>query len=628
MTPKELSEKLWGSVTRVTKYLLPNGRREGHEWVVGSVNGEEGKSLKVNLSGKKVWSDFAEGTGGDLLDLWVRVRDCGLHQAMTEAKQFLGIVDDDHHFAARQKKNFVRPDRKMLTKHVFKPNLCYAYLESRGITHQTAEAFEIGDASVWFHAENRALPAIAFPYKRNGDLLQVKRISTERPQGKKVIMVESRCEPCLFGWQAIPHHVRLLILCEGEIDCMSYHQYGLPALSVPFGGGKGAKQQWIEFEYHNLDRFEQIWISMDNDDVGREAAKEIANRLGEYRCRLVKLPYKDINACLQAGMTQDDVVRCLETAAFFDPEELCSAREFYQDTLDAFYGQEQYLFKTPWEMLNHNFSFRESELTVLNGVNGHGKSEILGHLLCEAMSQGIRACVASFELKPGQLLKRLTQQAACSERPPVIEIDSAFKFYDDRLWVFGLTGTAKAARVIEIFNYARRRYGIQLFVIDSLMKCGIGEDDYNGQKAFVEALCDFKNSTNSHVILVTHSRKGDSEERPTGKMDVKGSGAITDLTDNLMIIWRNKARERVLQKQETGAILMDKEREKLAGPAAMILIEKQRNGNGWEGGIGLYLDKNSHQFLHREQADPYHYIANMPASEYDEVWKMQNVTEN
>ncbi|WP_319940705.1 hypothetical protein [Xenorhabdus littoralis] len=143
MTPKELSEKLWGSVARVTKYLLPDGRREGHEWVVGSVNGEAGKSLKINLSGKKVWSDFAEGTGGDLLDLWVQVRDCGLHQAMTEAKQFLGITDDDHHFVAKQKKNFVRPDRNRLTKHVFKPNVCYAYLESRGITRQTVEAFEI-----------------------------------------------------------------------------------------------------------------------------------------------------------------------------------------------------------------------------------------------------------------------------------------------------------------------------------------------------------------------------------------------------------------------------------------------------------------------------------------------------
>ncbi len=52
--------------------------------------------------------------------------------------------------------------------------------------------------------------------------------------------------------------------------------------------------------------------------------------------------------------------------------------------------------------------------------------------------------------------------------------------------------------------------------------------------------------------FVTHSRKGDSEEKPTGKMDVKGSGAITDPTDNLFIIWRNKARERALQRVQSG----------------------------------------------------------------------------
>jgi twinkle protein len=131
---------------------------------------------------------------------------------------------------------------------------------------------------VWYHDENREIPAVAFPYLRNGELLQVKRIGTERPNGKKLIMAEADCEPCLFGWQAMDKKPAV-VLCEGEIDCMTYSQFGISALSVPFGGGKGAKQQWIEYEYHNLDRFEEIWLSL-NDDVGREAAKEIARRLG------------------------------------------------------------------------------------------------------------------------------------------------------------------------------------------------------------------------------------------------------------------------------------------------------------------------------------------------------------
>ncbi len=623
MTPSELSDQLWNQVERVAKYLLPNGKRESHEWVAGSINGESGKSLKVNLAGKKVWSDFAEGTAGDLLDLWVAVRDCGLHQAMTEAKEFLGIKDDDHHFSAKQQKKFSRPDRKKVARYLTKTENHIEYLATRGISAETAKLYEVASAKVW--NGERELEALAFPYKRDGELLQVKRISTERPDGKKVIMAEGDCEPCLYGWQAIPKNMRIVILCEGEIDCMSYYQYGFPALSVPFGGGKGAKQQWIEFEYHNLDRFDEIWISMDSDEVGQAAAREIATRLGEHRCRLVKLPHKDINECLMAGISSDDIVGYLERASFFDPEELYSAREFYHDTINAFYGKEQSLFYSPWECLNHNFAFRQAELSLVNGVNGHGKTEVVGHMALEAMRQGVKTCIASLEIKPGILLKRLTRQSTCLKLPPQLEIESAFKFYDDRLWLFGLTGTAKADRLIEIFTYAWKRYGIELFIIDSLMKCGIGDDDYNGQKAFVDALCDFKNKTNTHVLLVTHSRKGDSEEKPTGKMDVKGSGSITDLTDNLFIIWRNKVREKAIQKEQQGEELDDKERKALGAPASVLMLEKQRNGEGWEGGIPLYLDPASHQFLPTETASPFSYIANMPQSEYDEVWASNNV---
>lgn len=625
MSPGELSDLLWNQVEKVSRHLLPNGKRDGHEWVAGNVHGDKGNSLKINLSGKKKWADFAEGEGGDMLDLWVSCRSINLHQAMQEAKAFLGIQDDDHHFAARREKKFSRPDRKKVARYITRDEKHIEYLQGRGIKPETAKTFEVASGKVW--NGERELDALVLPYKRDGELIQVKRISTERPNGKKVIMAEGDCEPCLYGWHALDPLVRAVVLCEGEIDCMTYTQYGISALSVPFGGGKGAKQQWIEFEFHNLDRFDEIWLSMDSDEVGQQAAREIASRLGEHRCRMVTLPHKDINECLMAGVPEDDIWNCLAQATYFDPEELYSAREFYQDTINAFYGREQSLFQSPWGALNHNFQFREAELTLVNGVNGHGKTEVVGHIVVEALRQGVKACVASLELKPGILLKRLTRQATCCKMPPVLEIEAAFNFYDDRLWLFGLTGTAKADRLLEIFHYARRRYGIQLFVIDSLMKCGIGDDDYNGQKAFVDALCDFKNKTNSHILLVTHSRKGDSEDKPTGKMDVKGTGAITDLTDNLFIIWRNKARERALQRIQAGEPPGDKDQQLLSGPASVLMLEKQRNGEGWEGGVPLFLDEQSHQFLMAEGATPYNYIANMPASEYDQVWASNNVTE-
>lgn len=467
---------------------------------------------------------------------------------------------------------------------------------------------------------------MAYPYIRNGELLQVKRISTERPGGKKLIMAEADCEPSLFGWQAMDAKARAVVLCEGEIDCMTYSQLGISALSVPFGGGKGAKQQWIEYEYHNLDRFDEIWLSLDNDEVGREAAKEIARRLGEHRCRLVELPYKDINECLMAGVSEDDIWQCLGTAKFFDPDELCSAGDLLQETIDAFEHRDVGLFTSPWESLNSNFKFRAGELTLVNGVNGHGKTELVGHIAIAAMNQEVRTCIASLELKPGKMLARLTRQTICTASPKREEIIMTNEWFSDRLWVFKLTGTAKAGRLLEIFAYARRRYGIDLFVIDNLAKCGLDEEDYGGQKEFIDTLCDFKNEHNCHVLLVTHARKT-NEAAPTGKMDVKGTGALTDMPDNVMAIWRNIPRELAQRKAERmGYESLDKdEQTAIQMPASMIRLLKQREGEGWIGDIGATFDARSHQFLEGDKG-PFNYLVGKQQSELDIEWDADNVT--
>ncbi|EBR8572744.1 bifunctional DNA primase/helicase, partial [Salmonella enterica subsp. enterica serovar Java] len=74
MTIQELSNLLWQQVERVVAHLLPNGRRVNGEWVVGDLDGNKGQSLKINLTGKRVWCEFNGGQGGDLLNLWVAVR--------------------------------------------------------------------------------------------------------------------------------------------------------------------------------------------------------------------------------------------------------------------------------------------------------------------------------------------------------------------------------------------------------------------------------------------------------------------------------------------------------------------------------------------------------------------------
>jgi twinkle protein len=109
------------------------------------------------------------------------------------------------------------------------------------------------------------------------------------------------------------------------------------------------------------------------------------------------------------------------------------------------------------------------------------------------LKKGAKVCIASLEIKPRRLLFRLTRQASALELPSPEYIEAVHDWYGDKLWLFDLVRTAKSQRLIEVFRYARQRYGVDVFVIDSLMKLDIAEDDYKAQKVFMEQLCDFKN---------------------------------------------------------------------------------------------------------------------------------------
>ena len=92
---REIARLLARRAPEIAAELLPNGRRDGAEWRVGSIRGEKGSSCAVHLSGDKagVWKDFASGEAGDLLGLVAAVRFGGdVGAAMAWARHRLGIA--------------------------------------------------------------------------------------------------------------------------------------------------------------------------------------------------------------------------------------------------------------------------------------------------------------------------------------------------------------------------------------------------------------------------------------------------------------------------------------------------------------------------------------------------------
>ncbi|MCB1048898.1 MAG: hypothetical protein KDC10_17035, partial [Calditrichaeota bacterium] len=189
-------------------------------------------------------------------------------------------------------------------------------------------------------------------------------------------------------------------------------------------------------------------------------------------------------------------------------------------------------------------------------------------------------------------------QAIGAAAPVQPKIREAFDWFGSWLWLVDLVGTAKVNRLLEVFEYAHRRHQVTSFVVDSLAKCGISEEDYGAQKALVESLCDFANRFNVHVHLVAHTRKQQDELKPTGKMDVKGTGAITDMAFNLLTVWRNKAKEEAQRNNDTSHD---------GKPDAMLICSKQRNGE-WEGRVGLWFDQESYQYRDAREDPLFRYV--------------------
>src|SRR5690606_9374113 len=248
--------------------------------------------------------------------------------------------------------------------------------------------------------------------------------------------------------------------------------------------------------------------------------------------------------------------------------------------------------------------FRPGELTVIAGINGHGKSQAVGFMAAHAMRGGAKVCVASLEFRVKGWLHRLVRQMAARPDPSERYVREIMAWLGDgRLWAFDAQGTADWKRMLEVFRYARRRYAVDLFVIDNLTGLGIGEDDYQGQKALTLALANFARDEECHVWLVHHIRKGNSENDQPDKMDIKGSGSITDLASTVLPVWRNKPKEDKAKSAEMAHEPLDPEVAKQ--PDVRLRCSKQRNysgdGNGepvialwWSGEAYHYLSSPDH----------------------------------
>lgn len=290
--------------------LLPGGRREGNNWIAGSVAGNRGRSLSVPLAGPALglWRDFATGEHGDLIALIMACRGLGFRGACQWARDWLGRPHDWASEPAGPQDGTEAAGKAGSREWALR-----IWQASRPIAGTDAEAYLCGRSislPAWpddlrFHPNLKHKPS----GRRFGALVALVRDADGNPAGiqrtylapggaGKAPVDQPKMSLGAVGGGAIrlAEATNTVLLTEGVEDGLS----ALMAWPYPVWVAPGVT-------FLKAMRLPQavrtVILAADADEVGKRAMGEAARRfLTEGRCaRLVRLPagIKDLNDLLR-----------------------------------------------------------------------------------------------------------------------------------------------------------------------------------------------------------------------------------------------------------------------------------------------------------------------------------------
>jgi hypothetical protein len=296
MTAADVARALAECIEALVRDLLPNGTRQGHEWLVGNVYGDQGSSLAVHLSGPKagVWCDFATGERGDALDLVKAVLGVDTSEALRWSRRWLGIDDGIAGLLARPAAppkadaSKLDPDRWRRPWQAARPiagTVAEAYLAARGLRFADPEGrvlrFAARRARKSPTGELEYCPALLCGLSdvHTGEQcgvinIYLKADDNDRVRDKKGKTVTGRAAGAVVMLSDFDEPTIGLILCEGVETGIALFQKEIRPIWACGAAGTLAK-------FPPLGGIEALTVAADADATGQRSADVLAKRSEE-----------------------------------------------------------------------------------------------------------------------------------------------------------------------------------------------------------------------------------------------------------------------------------------------------------------------------------------------------------
>ena len=396
-----------------------------------------------------------------------------------------------------------------------------------------------------------------------------------------------------------------LVICEGEFDALSLIEAGYKnVVSVPTGC---KSTEWINTNWDFLEKFNEVILWYDNDQAGKDGAKEVFNRLPNNIVKIVNSDLcNDINEILYKH-GKEAVLNELKKATMPTIDGVKTTKQ-----IKLFNIYEAETVQLGIEKIDERIvGMPLGSLNVITGRTGEGKSTILNQFFIgESLKQGYKVFLFSGELTEsnakGWLLDTLANKEDLLEftskkgikykKISNSAIDRIDKALEGKFFLYCDEDYSIKA-ILSKMEIMAKRYGVKVFCIDNLMVTENDEkEELRNQTEIVKKLKSFAKKYNCIVHLVAHPRKASIGQTSLDKSDISGSANITNLADYVVIVQRIKDEENETIDKHT-KFTIDKDRYMGSRLCTHLIFDKDRrrfyceNGNKEELGVN-YLDSN------------------------------------
>lgn len=439
-----------------------------------------------------------------------------------------------------------------------------SWFAKRGISEGTLQYFKITESEEWMPEgifQNKTIEAgkrktINFNYYRDGELVNIKY-----RDAKKSFRLVKDAELIFYNLDSIKGKSECLI-CEGEIDCMTFYQEGYySAISVPNGASKSNSAQltYLDNNWELFEAMEKIYIATDNDEAGIYLRNELIRRLGADRCYVVSFnECKDANEFLEKN-GPGKLIDCIKSSEPVPIKGIWTV-EGFKDKIFSLYkdGREK-----PTQVKLGDFdkllSFRKGDLTVVTGIPSHGKSNFVIWLMVLLSSKyGWKWVIFAPENMPEEEMFSMISsmfigQSFDSEIPTYkmapVDVENAYEFVKQHFYFFKFSeADTSVTGICDTIKECVKKYGINGAIVDPwncvehLVPNGQNETQYIN-----ESLSKFTTIIKTygiHLFLVAHPTKLKKDDSGVYEVpnlySISGSAHWYNKADNGVIVYRNK----------------------------------------------------------------------------------------